>query len=90
MRPPISVASVPWGSRTLPIASRLDALGGDELECVPCFQPNDPLVVVHDFDLKGAGFGPQKTNAILIVDTDAVLIFSISYQEFEAIAGWNL
>ena len=35
------------------------------------------LVVVHDLNFEGVGFSPQKAQAILVLDTDAVLPFAV-------------
>jgi hypothetical protein len=43
-------------------------------------------MIIHDLDFKRITITPNKTNAILIVNTDAVLALSISLQCFQLIA----
>ena len=43
-------------------------------------------VIVDDFDMRGASFAPDKTNAPLIVDADRMLAKAIRLQRFEPIA----
>lgn len=46
-------------------------------------------MIVHDFDLLGAGRRPEKADSILIVDPDAVLTGTVTPECFEAIAWWD-
>jgi hypothetical protein len=46
-------------------------------------------VVVRDFDFFGMGTLPAETNAILIVNADAVLAQTVPTKLFEAIARWG-
>ncbi len=45
------------------------------------------LVVVHDFDVRWAGGGPAKADAVLIVDPDTVLTGAITLESLQAISG---
>jgi len=51
--------------------------------------PDESLVVIHDLDLIGSGIRPHEADAVLVVNANAVLAFSISDQSFEPIAGRN-
>jgi hypothetical protein len=44
-------------------------------------------VVVRDFDFIGVTVHPSKADAILVVDSDAVLSFPIASEPFETIPG---
>jgi len=46
-------------------------------------------VVVHDLDAFGASRSPAKTDAVLIVDPDAVLAGTIAFECLEPIPGRN-
>jgi len=46
-------------------------------------------IVLRDFDALGISVPPDKADAVLIVDPDTVLPFSVSPQRFEAVAWWN-
>ncbi len=37
------------------------------------------FVVVNDFDFVGMAFLPNKANSVLLVDSDAKLIFSVTF-----------
>ena len=52
-------------------------------------QPEDRLVVIHNFNLIGSGIRPKETDAILVVDSDAMLPLSISNQRFQPITRRN-
>ena len=43
-------------------------------------------VIICDFDFIGMAFLPYKTNTILLVDSDAVLIFSVAFQRLKSVA----
>ena len=43
-------------------------------------------MVVHDFDFLGSGLGPSKAHAELVVDSDAVLAFSVAFQRFKSVS----
>jgi hypothetical protein len=43
----------------------------------------------RDFDILCAPLPPGKTDAVLIVDPDAVLALSVASQSFQAVAGRN-
>jgi hypothetical protein len=47
------------------------------------------LMVINNFHVGWAGclFGPFKTDPPLVIDADAVLAFSVSFQGFKAVAG---
>lgn len=45
------------------------------------------LVIVRDFDVVGIAAPPGETDAILLIDTDAVLATAIARQPLEPIAG---
>jgi hypothetical protein len=42
-------------------------------------------MVINNFNLVGAEFGPHKANAILVIDADAVLTFSVTRQGFQSV-----
>jgi len=46
-------------------------------------------VVVDDLDVEGIGGAPDKADAPLIVDADAVLASTIALERLESIAGRN-
>ena len=46
-------------------------------------------VVVSDLYLSGTIIGPSEANAVLVVDSDAVLTGSIAFELFETIARWD-
>jgi hypothetical protein len=46
-------------------------------------------VIVNDFDLIRSILPPRKTDAKLIIDTDAVLALSVSSERLQIIAWWN-
>ena len=46
-------------------------------------------VIVDDLYIERIASMPTKTNAPLIIDTDAVLPFASSLQGFEPVAGWH-
>lgn len=43
-------------------------------------------MIIHDFDFAGMTFAPNKTNAPLVVDANAVLAFAIASKSFQAVA----
>lgn len=43
-------------------------------------------MIIRDLYVVGPVFAPEETNAVLIVNPDAVLSFAISSQRFEAIS----
>jgi hypothetical protein len=43
-------------------------------------------MVIGDFDFVGMAFLPNKTDPVLLIDPDAVLIRSISFQALQAVA----
>jgi hypothetical protein len=47
-------------------------------------------MIIHNFDILGAGLRPAKANAPLVVYADAVLAFSVAIERFETIAGRRL
>ena len=46
-------------------------------------------MIVDDFDLHRAAFGPSKANAPLIVDSNAVLASSVAFQRFKPMGRRN-
>jgi hypothetical protein len=46
-------------------------------------------MVIHDLDIFRSARCPDKTNAILVIDPDAVLSSTIAFERFESIARWN-
>jgi hypothetical protein len=46
-------------------------------------------VVIRDLDVVCIAILPSETNAVLVVDTNAVLTRAISLQPFYAVAGRN-
>ena len=44
------------------------------------------LVVVDNFNVARAASGPYEADAVLVIDPDAVLAFTVTYQRFEAVA----
>jgi hypothetical protein len=49
-----------------------------------------PSVVVHDFDVNRTDAGPDKADAPLVIDADAVLTLPIAFQRFKAVARRSL
>lgn len=47
------------------------------------------LVIIGDFDRRRTSGCPDKADAPLIVNSDAVLPIACSVQLFEVVAGWN-
>ena len=47
-------------------------------------------MIVHDFHIVGIAVAPNKADAPLVVNADAVLSFSIAFQRFQVIAWWRL
>jgi hypothetical protein len=47
-------------------------------------------MIVNDLNIGWAIVGPTKANAILLIDSDAVLSFTVAGQSFKSIARWNL
>jgi hypothetical protein len=45
-------------------------------------------MVIGDFDFIGMTFLPDKTDPVLLIDADAVLICSITFQSFQVVARW--
>jgi hypothetical protein len=46
-------------------------------------------VVVGYFNVKGASGLPAETESPLVIDSDAVVSFPVSFQSFETICRWN-
>jgi len=46
-------------------------------------------MVVCDFDFVGMAFLPLKTDPVLLVNSDAVLSFSIPREALQPVAWWN-
>ena len=46
-------------------------------------------MVVGDLNFSGTLISPREANAVLVVDSDAVLTGSIAFELFETIAWWN-
>lgn len=46
-------------------------------------------MVVDYFDADGMPLAPLETDAPLVVDSNAVLAFSVARKPFQAIAGWR-
>jgi hypothetical protein len=44
-------------------------------------------MIVNDFYILGSGLSPPKANAELVVNSDAVLSDTISFQRFESVTG---
>lgn len=44
-------------------------------------------MIIHNLNLLGAGLFPDKTNAPLVVDPNAVLSCAATLQSFQAVAG---
>jgi hypothetical protein len=47
-------------------------------------------MVINDLDRMNAVILPDKTDAPLIVDSDAVLIGPVSFQSLQPVARWNI
>lgn len=47
------------------------------------------LMIVHDLDLVGALLCPEKTNAVLVNNADAVLTLPVATQRFGPVTRWN-
>ena len=48
-------------------------------------RPTTSLVIVCDFDLIGIAFLPCKTNSVLLINSDTVLILPITFQALKAV-----
>lgn len=46
-------------------------------------------MVIGNFDFVGMAFLPNKTDPVLLIDPDAVLIRSITFQALQVVAGWH-
>ncbi len=46
-------------------------------------------MIIYDFDVLGAGFGPSETHPELAVDPNAILSFPVSFKGFQVISGGN-
>jgi len=46
-------------------------------------------MIVYDFHVFRAGFGPAKADAVLIIDPDTVLAPPIPLQNLESVSGWD-
>jgi hypothetical protein len=46
-------------------------------------------MIIHDLNIFGTGFRPTKTKAKLIIDPDAILAGSVSFERLEAISRRN-
>jgi hypothetical protein len=46
-------------------------------------------VVIDDFDFVGITFRPRKTQPPLVIDANAPLAFSISFQGFQPVLRWH-
>jgi len=44
-------------------------------------------MVINDLDIPGVLVAPDKADAPLVVDADAVLPFPVAFQRFKAVAG---
>ena len=49
-----------------------------------------PLVVIHYLDVDRAHIGPHEADSPLVIDANAVLSFSITFQRFQVVAGRRL
>lgn len=47
-------------------------------------------MIVHDFNIKNISILPAKTNPPLVIDADAVLSFTVTFQGFQPVAGRDL
>jgi len=45
------------------------------------------LVIIRNFDYKGVLAFPNETNAVLVVDSNAVLALAVACQEFQVVSG---
>jgi uncharacterized protein YcnI len=45
-------------------------------------------MVINNFNLLGMAIDPNKANAPLVVDADAVLPSTVAAQSFQPVAGW--
>ena len=48
--------------------------------------PEGPLVVVDDFDVVGPTLRPAEAQAVLVIDTNAMLSFTVAMQLFQVVA----
>jgi hypothetical protein len=46
-------------------------------------------VTVHDLDILSAALTPLETDAELVIDPDAMLTSTITFERLEAISGWH-
>ena len=44
--------------------------------------------IIHNFDFGWSGVCPHKADAVLVIDSDAILSSSISFQSFKAVTRW--
>jgi len=47
-------------------------------------------MVVHNFDRIWPGISPNKTDAVLLINPDAMLTFSIPLESFQAVTGRDM
>jgi len=47
------------------------------------------LVIVSDLDIEGVAVVPCEADSPLVVDPNAVLPLSISFQLLQAVSGWS-
>jgi hypothetical protein len=47
------------------------------------------LMIIYNFDQIGTGVGPCEADAILIVDSNAILAFSVAGEFLEPISWWD-
>ncbi len=47
-------------------------------------------VVICNFDFICISLRPHKTNAVLLIDSNTILIVLISFQPFESVSRWDL
>jgi hypothetical protein len=46
-------------------------------------------VVIHNLNVEGIRFPPNKAQPVLIVDADTVLTFAVSQQRFKTVSARN-
>src|SRR5690606_27444909 len=84
-RPQAASEKCPLAAETLRVASHPDAWVLDLLE----LEPYKTSMVVGDFNSFWTLIGPEETNSILIIDTNAVLTFSVSCKCFKPVSRGN-
>jgi hypothetical protein len=46
-------------------------------------------MIIGDFNKKGVSVAPDKADAPLVINSNAVLPGAVAFQSFKAVSGWN-